>query len=164
MASDFYFSTEWLDYLSDLCGMPPSPRTEVKQRYHPADAGGFWIHTDATTRNIAAIGYFNKGWKASDGGLLQLWMVDDADLPGTFSIEAPVGRMDCLENNKRIRTTTPGGGFPDQKPHDLILIDQIVPVYNRLFLANLVSSPSYHSVSPSNGRIRLGFVQWILSP
>ena len=162
MASELYHNQAWLDYLSNLCGLPSSPKTEVKQRYHQADAGGFWVHTDATTRNIAAIGYFNKGWKASDGGLLQLWMVDDAELPGAFTVEAPIGRMDCLENKNRIRTTTPGGGFPDNKAHDLVLIDQIVPVYNRLFLANLVAAPSYHSVSPSNGRIRLGFVQWIL--
>jgi hypothetical protein len=161
-ASELFFDDEWLAYLSDLCGLAPSKRTEVKQRYHSADADGFWVHTDAVQRNIAAIGYFNKGWKASDGGLLQLWMVDDVQSPSALHVESPTGKMGFLSTHKRLKTMSPGGGFPDNQSHDLVLIDQIVPLYNRLFLANLIAAPSYHSVSPSNGRIRLGFVQWIL--
>lgn len=164
LGSELYYNPEWLQYLADICELPFSPNVEVKQRYHAGDAGGFWIHSDAATRNIAAIGYFNKGWKASDGGLLQLWMVDSANDPQTLEVNSPIGRMTMLESLTRIKTQTPGGGFPDNQPHDLILIDQIVPLYNRLFICNNIAAPSYHSVSPSNGKIRLGFVQWVLKP
>lgn len=161
--SELYFDEGWLAWLAHVCNLPYSNNTDIKQRYHKSEAGGFWIHTDSVLRNIAAICYFNKNWQAKDGGLLQLWQVDQADLSGTVEVNSPTGRMTCLENTKRIRTATPGGGFPDNKAHDLILVDQIVPHYNRLFLCNMTASPSFHSVSPSHGKPRLGFVQWVLS-
>lgn len=164
LGSQLYFCTDWLSYLANLCQLPYSPRTEIKQRYHSAEAGGFWIHTDSIIRNIAAICYFNKNWRASDGGLLQIWEVDDVHLEGTPIIDHPSGVMDMLDLYNRIATSSPGGGFADNKQHDLILVDQIVPTYNRLFLCNMKASPCYHSVSPSHGRVRLGFVQWILDP
>lgn len=165
LGSELYYDDGWLAYLAECCNLPFSRNTDIKQRYHAADAGGFWIHTDSYNRNIniAAICYFNKGWKVSDGGLLQLWEVDDAHLEGTPIIERPSGNMDILDLYNRIATSSPGGGFADNKQHDLILVDQIVPTYNRLFLCNMKASPCYHSVSPSHGRIRWGFVQWILN-
>ena len=69
--------------------------------------------------------------------------------------------MDFLNNHVRINTRTPGGGFKDNEDHDLVLIDQVVPVYNRVFICNFKDEPAYHSVTPSNGKERLGFVQWM---
>lgn len=95
---------------------------------------------------------------------MQLWEVDDVHLEGTPIIDNPHGVMDMLDLYNRVATSSPGGGFADNKQHDLILVDQIVPAYNRLFLCNMKANPCYHSVSPSHGRVRLGFVQWVLEP
>lgn len=161
--SDLFFDTEWHRYcafvsntrLSDPAG------TEVKLRYHRGKADGFWIHTDSTIRDLVVITYFNKSWTVADGGLLQLWRVEEDRHPGAFQINAPTGRMDFLNNHVRINTRTPGGGFKDNEDHDLVLIDQVVPVYNRVFICNFKDEPAYHSVTPSNGKERLGFVQWM---
>jgi hypothetical protein len=161
--SDLFFDSEWHRYcayitstiLSDPAG------TEVKLRYHRGMADGFWIHTDSTIRDLVIIAYFNRGWKAKDGGLLQLWRMEEDRYDKAFKVNLPSGRMDFLNLHKRINTRTPGGGFPDDKDHDLVLIDQIVPVYNRVFICNFKDEPAYHSVTPSNGKPRIGFVQWL---
>lgn len=164
--SDLFFDSDWHRYCCDISGvrLPIPAPTDVKLRYHKPNAEGFWIHTDSIARSLVIICYFNKDWKASDGGLLQLWRIDEADDPYSFTIENPEGRMDFLNHHKRIRTSTPGGGFPDGKPHDLVLIDQVVPAFNRVFICNFQNSLAYHSVTPSNGKVRLGFVQWLLEP
>jgi len=162
--SDLFYDDEWHRYLGYLSStdLKYPCHSEIKLRYHRPEADGFWIHTDSVLRSMVAILYFNKEWKASDGGLLQLWRVDETLSPNAHVVEAPIGRMDCLTQHARIRTSTPGGGFPDKKPHDLVLIDQIVPAYNRLFICNFKHSMAYHSVTPSNGKPRLGFVQWLM--
>lgn len=163
--SELFFDEEWhryCCYLSNASLQFPT-LTEVKLRYHRPYADGFWIHTDSTIRSVVMIMYFNKNWLVSDGGVLQLWRIDEAADKHAFAVDNPSGRMDFLTKHKRIRTRTPGGGFADGQYHDLVLIDQIVPAYNRLFICNFQHSPAYHSVTPSNGRERLGFVQW-LSP
>ena len=161
--SELFFDEEWHRYLAYLCHcdlkFPTS--TEVKLRWHRKDADGFWIHTDSTIRTLVAIHYFNKNWKVSDGGLLQLWRADEASADDVFTVDCPKGRLDFLTQHQRIRTSSPGGGFMDSKPHDMVLLDQIVPTYNRLFLCNYQYDPAYHSVTPSNGRERIGVVQWI---
>lgn len=167
VGSELFFDTEWQQYCCYLTGtkLDCPTGTEIKLRYHRPNADGFWIHTDSTIRELVVISYFNKNWLASSGGLLQLWRVDEASADGVLTVDSPKGRLHFLESKeghpKRIRTHTPGGGFPDRQPHDLVLIDQIVPAYNRLFLCNFQISPAYHSVSPSNGRERTGFVQWM---
>jgi len=159
--ADLFYDPEWQEYCCFLLGAEPKfLSTEIKLRYHRPDADGFWIHTDSTIRKLVAICYFNKDWVAADGGLLQLWRVDEAHDPNVVVVNTPTGRMDFLNKHQRIRTQTPGGGFPDDRPHDLVLVDQIVPTYNRLFLCNFRTDPSYHSVTPSNGKSRIGFVQW----
>lgn len=161
--SELFFDEEWhryCCYLTDTKLNFPAG-TEVKLRYHRKQADGFWIHTDSTIRSMVAIAYFNKNWKLSDGGVLQLWRIDEASDPNAYTVDSPTGRMDFLNHHVRIRTRTPGGGFKDQLPHDLVLIDQIIPVYNRLFLCNFQHSPAYHSVTPSKNKARLGFVQWL---
>lgn len=159
--ADLFFSEEWHSYLCYLCGVfLNNPRTEIKLRYHKPFADGFWIHTDSTIRDLVIICYFNKDWTADDGGLLQLWRVDEVLSPASLRVDAPNGRLDFLKS-QRIQTRTPGGGFPDNMPHDLVLIDQIVPAYNRIFICNFKDTPAYHSVTPSNGKVRQGFVQWL---
>ena len=170
--ADLFFDEEWHQYCCYITGIklqfPIS--TEVKLRYHRENADGFWIHTDSVlggpgARDLAVISYFNHGWTAKDGGLLQLWRIDEELSDKAYSIDDPKGRLHFLEQThnepKRIKTRTPGGGFPDGKTHDLILIDQIVPTYNRVFFCNLRESAAYHSVTPSNGKTRTGFVQWM---
>ncbi len=161
--SELFFDEEWHRYCCYLTntklGFPAG--TEIKLRYHRPHADGFWIHTDSIIRSVVAIMYFNKNWQLSDGGVLQLWRIDEAVDQNAFTVNSPTGRLDFLTKHVRIRTRTPGGGFPDQQPHDLVLIDQIVPVYNRLFLCNFQYSPAYHSVTPSGNKARLGFVQWL---
>lgn len=161
--SDLFFDEEWHRYLAYItaCDIKFPTRTEVKLRWHRKDADGFWIHTDSTIRTLVAICYFNKNWKASDGGLLQLWRTDEGTAHDTPVFNSPKGRMDFLTKHKRIRTSSPGGGFKDGKPHDMVLVDQVVPTYNRLFICNYQEDPAYHSVTPSNGRERTGFVQWL---
>lgn len=167
--ADLFFDDEWHRYCSYLTGTPLTfpAGTEVKLRYHRPEADGFWIHTDSVLRDMVIISYFNIGWTAKDGGLLQLWRVDEELSNSATHVDSPVGRLDCLVYDghpKRINTRTPGGGFPDGKRHDLVLVDQIVPSYNRVFICDFKKSPAYHSVTPSNGKARTGFVQWLYSP
>lgn len=159
--SELFFDDEWHRYCCYLLGASTKKRTtEVKMRRHKSYADGFWIHTDSTIRSMVIIAYFNKNWRVSDGALLQLWRVDEAKHDDAISINMPSGRMDFLNKHQRIRTRTPGGGFNDNGEHDLVLIDQIVPTYNRLFICNF-DSPVYHSITPSMSRERFGFVQWL---
>jgi len=160
--SELFFNREWYNYCCYLTDtILDAPATEIKLRYHKPMADGFWIHTDSVIRSVAIIVYFNKQWMISDGGILQLWRIDEIDNPSTFTVNNPIGRMDFLTQHQRIRTSTPGGGFTDKKAHDLILVDQILPVYNRVFMCNFQHSPAYHSVTPSNKKERLGVVQWL---
>lgn len=164
IGSDLFFSEEWHRYLAYLthCQMDFPTQTDVKLRWHQKDAHGFWVHTDAVFRTMVAILYFNRDWKVEDGGLLQLWRPDEALAADVFEVNRPKGRMDFLAHQKRIRTSTPGGGFKDHKgAKDLVLVDQIVPAYNRIFINNYQDDPAYHSVTPSNGRERTGLVQWL---
>jgi len=159
--SELFYDDEWHRYCCYITGTKIDKiGTEIKLRYHKPLADGFWIHTDSTIRDLVIICYFNKGWTAKDGGLLQLWRMDEEVSEKALRVERPKGRLNCLKS-KRIQTKTPGGGFPDNEVHDLVLIDQIVPAYNRVFICNFKDLPAYHSVTPSNGKIRLGFVQWL---
>ncbi len=162
---ELFFAQSWheyLAYITDAKLVFPTT-TEVKLRWHKPDATGFWIHSDATIRTVVAIWYFNRNWKHTDGGLLQLWRVDEGQAPNTLLVNSPdpTQRLDFLTKHQRVRTSTPGGGFRDGQAHDMVLIDQIVPIYNRLFVCNYQENPAYHSVTPSNGRVRTGVVQWL---
>jgi hypothetical protein len=168
LLGELLYSPEWQEYCLKLTGLEPfQRRTEIKLRSHQEEATGFWIHSDAHgggggARNLVSILYFNKNWKNEDGGLLQLWRKDEVDDPETLQIghKDTVGRLDFL-NNTRLNVR-PAGFWPYGGPHDLVLVDQIVPTYNRLFICNFKAEPAYHSVTPSNGKIRTGFVQWLL--
>lgn len=160
---ELLFSEEWFNYLSKLTSCPVNDNsfTEVKLRYHKADAKGFWIHTDSSERSIVFICYFNKNWKVSDGGMLQLWRIDECECQDTLVVDGAMDHKMNYLNNSRLRTSTPGGGFSDEKSHDLVLVDQILPIYNRVFISNLRANPTFHSVTPSADKERTGFVQWI---
>jgi hypothetical protein len=167
VGSDLFFNPEWHQYLVKLVNsnyeLNHPCHTEIKLRYHRPYANGFWIHTDSIVRKLVIICYFNKNWKYEDGGMLQLWRVDEECSESSFKINNidPELRMDFLANHKRIQTNSPGGGFLDNQIHDLVLLDQILPIYNRVFICDL-GSDVYHSVTPSNGKERTGFVQWLM--
>lgn len=160
---ELLFSKEWFNYLSKLTSHSVSDKsyTEVKLRYHKAHAKGFWIHTDSGERNIVFICYFNKNWKVTDGGMLQLWRMDECECENTIVADGKMDYKMTYLNNSRLHTSNPGGGFSDGKPHDLVLVDQILPIYNRVFISNLQANPTFHSVTPSEDKERTGFVQWI---
>ena len=162
---DFLFSEEWSNYLKRLVSLDCKDETftEVKLRYHKPHANGFWIHTDSLRWKIVCIAYFNKDWKVSDGGLLQLWRPDECSLETAPRVDAYLdSKMDYLTNNVRLKTSSVGGCRPDDRDLvDFVLTDQIVPAYNRVFISNIEKNLTYHSVSPSNERERTGFVQWI---
>lgn len=166
----FLYSKEWHAYALNLVNLPETPRrTEIKLRHHRTDAEGFWLHSDSGgggggARDLVAITYFNKNWTFEDGGLLQLWRLDEANLPDTPTYtfyQALEGPMNFLYS-PRIKARPAGVYKYGEEPHDFVLVDQIVPVYNRMFLCNFKDEPAYHSVSPSNGKVREGFVQWLL--
>ena len=165
---DILFSKEWEKYVRKLVSLDYEGEvfTQVKLRYHKPHAKGFWIHTDSLKRKIVCICYFNKNWKVSDGGLLQLWRPDECMLETTLKVSHSVdSKMEFLSNNTRLNTSSVGGRSPDDRDSiDFVLTDQIIPAYNRVFIANLESNLTYHSVSPSNERERTGFVQWMGLP
>lgn len=162
----FLASPDWRFYCIDLLGISiVQHRTEIKLRKHRPQANGFWIHTDGGNnhnRRAVAMLYFNKDWTSADGGLLQLWAVDGFNAPGVQPAPAisAADRLSLLESAKRIHGGNYGGGCPDGRPCDLVLIDQIMPIYNRLVLIEFISSPAYHSVTPSHGRERENLIQW----
>jgi len=68
-------------------------------------------------------------------------------------------RLDFL--NERYLLTTDLVAYDGGKPSELFLIDQILPEYNRLVLADFIRDPAYHSITPGNGRTRYAIVQWL---
>ena len=162
---DFLFSEQWSNYLKKLVSLEYKDETEttVKLRYHKPHAKGFWIHTDSIDWKVVCICYFNKEWKVSDGGLLQIWRPDECNFDTTPKVrESTDFKMEFLTNNIRLNTDSVGGCNPDDRTSvDFVLMDQIIPAYNRVFISNIEANLTYHSVTPSNERERTGFVQWI---
>lgn len=170
LLGELLYSEEWQNYLLNIVNLPVKQRrTEIKLRTHKEEATGFWLHSDAVgggggRRDLVAILYFNKGWQYEDGGLLQLWRKDEIDDPNTPYIpyEAALqGKMNFLQQ-PRLKALPAGATEFYGQPHDLTLADQVLPLYNRIFICNFRDEPAYHSVTPSNGKVRQGFVQWLL--
>jgi hypothetical protein len=159
---DFLTSNEWFNYLLNLFSLQIRNKCwpEIKLRKHRAHANGFWVHSDSNVRDLVFISYFNKNWKVEDGGILQLWRIDECRSQNTTIAQPELDRkMTCLNN---IRINAKPGGWPYiENGYDLILVDQILPIYNRVFICNLKANPTLHSVTPSNTKERLGFVQWL---
>ncbi|KFA94040.1 hypothetical protein [Archangium violaceum] len=140
--------------------------TVVKYRRHPARSRGFWLHTDRDRERpkaLAVLAYYNKGWRASDGGLLQLWDVRplrSAARHQVYRWKAYRGRsLSFLERQTVLRIEA-----ADVEGLVLVearLVDQIVPAYNRVVFLDFQHTPSFHTVTPSHGRVREGFLQWL---
>ena len=164
---DLFSDPAWHAYLAAIVGAPlhAERHSVVKLRRHRADAGGFWIHSDAIVgvRSVVAIGYLNHDWRAEDGGLLQLWSEEETPSPDAtpYDVTDPTARLHVLETAKRIRTHTAGALASARREHTFALEREIVPQYNRLFVCDVASHPAWHAVTPSHGRVRYGFVQWI---
>jgi hypothetical protein len=167
----FLYSEEWHKYALNLLNISPLSlrKTEVELRRHEENAGGFWMHTDtagggAGPRDLVITLYYNKDWKLEHGGMLQFWRmceVDDLNTPFYGKEEGIKGPMDFY-NQPRIKIV-PAGDYPFKDiPKDFVLIDQVLPVYNRIFLLNATAGNDYHSVSPSYGKVRQGFVQRLI--
>jgi hypothetical protein len=159
---DLFNSPDWHSYCANLVGAVLSNQSKhgVKFRYYRPDATGFWIHTDSVPgeRSIEVVAYFNEGWSILDGALLQIWREDETAAPGVRTIEIYDAERSM---GARFHTHTADGVNVNPKARDFVLVDQVVPEYNRLFMCNLQTSAVWHSVTPSRGRPRYGFVQWI---
>jgi hypothetical protein len=167
-AAELLNSMSWRRYVSFVVGAPAAhDRTVVKFRRHPPRARGFWPHTDQDTadRKVAAVlAYLNPGWRAEDGGLLQLW---HAVGPLDQAAEARALRwndykcrpLDFLatSTNLEIELVAEDGGRLTQ----IRLLDQIVPAFNRVVFLDFLRSPAFHSVTVSGDRPRDGFLQWL---
>jgi Rps23 Pro-64 3,4-dihydroxylase Tpa1-like proline 4-hydroxylase len=167
--SELFFSEDFHRYISSLIGLTIESGygSQLRLRSHKPDSNGFWIHTDkhgnGTPKYMVALGYFNKNWKVEDGGLFQLWRLEEVDYPNAVRV-SPSESLELL-NNTRINVSHPGGNFPNnEESKDMVMIDQIVPSYNRLVLINFKNSPAFHSINPSHGKNRKGFVLWLTEP
>ncbi len=157
---DLFNDPEWHAYCAKLLGatITDPSRHEARFVFQEADSTGLWVHKDGTPgkRSLSLIAYFNEGWRVEDGALLRIWRESETSAPGVTTIDAP---EQLLVN--RFRTSTAHGFGVEPKLREFVLVDQIVPEYNRIFLCNTQTRPAWHSVTPSNGRARYGFLQWI---
>ncbi len=164
---DLMLNPIWHEYAAFVVGgsLFKPCHTVVKYRRHPPHARGFWIHTDRDPERpkaLAILGYYDRDWTTTDGGLLQLWAMKDAVDVGQhiFRIAEYEGmRLDFLEHEREVDIEAAGeDGF---RLIHAQLIDQIVPCYNRVVFLDFQTTPAFHSVSPSGSRARNGFLQWL---
>jgi hypothetical protein len=163
------YSKEWYAYCLELLDMNPLRIFPIiKIRYNESDAKGYWIHNDKMTFNgmqkfCTILGYFNKGWKLQDGGLLQIWQsspVNVKNIP-SYEVEEYLDRELFLLEQNRINIMPYSEYWESNDKKDFILVDQIVPSYNRIVIFNLNDKALHHSVTPNKGRRRYGFIQWL---
>jgi hypothetical protein len=137
----------------------------VKYRRHPPDARGFWIHTDRDPemhKALVVLGYFNRDWRVRDGGILQFWKAYAAQQPPAHYprwndyLDKP---LSFLSEQQRFAVELQTEHAPTCAIVDLF--DQILPTYNRVVICNFQRDPAYHSITPSAGRQRDGFMQWL---
>jgi hypothetical protein len=166
----FLNSEEWHKYALNLFNLEPivKRKSEIELRHHTQDSGGFWMHTDqggggAGPRDLVITLYYNKDWKVENGGMLQFWRMCEVDDPNTpsYGASSKEGPLDFY-NQPRIRSVAAGEHEYGSELKDFVLIDQVLPVYNRIFLLNATAGNDFHSVSPSHGKIREGFVQRLI--
>lgn len=167
---EFLYSREWYRYCFEILDIQPlRVWPTIKIRYNKEDAKGYWPHNDKPggpvgfERIITILGYFNKGWKASDGGLLQIWQESPVQKEGTpsYDEEDYLDQPLAFLEQPRINVWPYGATWPDHEKRDFILVDQIVPVYNRVVIFNLNNKALYHSVTPNYGKRRDGFIEWL---
>ncbi len=165
----FLMSSEWHNFASHVLDSTlrlPGEST-IKWRRHPHEARGFWIHTDQDSEKpkaLAILCYLNKRWQTRDGGLLQIW---DHAAPSSnphsrrsfLWADYLEQRLDFLETEKTVEievAATSGGQVARME-----LLDQIVPTYNRVVFMDFQYSSAFHAVTPSHGKLRKGFLQWL---
>ena len=140
-------------------------RTVIKYRRHPPDARGFWLHTDrdhGQPKALAVLGYLNRGWRAEDGGALQLWATEPAgpeDPQPLRWADFEGRRLEFLR--REVALVIEAADVVGVLPVRARLLDQVLPRYNRLVFLDFQSGPGFHSVTPSEGRTRAGFLQWL---
>lgn len=173
LGAELFYHQPWHNLLAEYTDTElviGSGNTSVKLRSHDSDSKGFWIHTDRTIRKsevaMAALIYLNKDWKQSDGAVLQMWAeINRASLLNNEDVEFrwkhyKDKRLDFL--SERNTLTTHVVKYDGVETAEVILLDQIMPEYNRLVVTDFVRDPAYHSITPSNGRIRHAIVQWLM--
>jgi hypothetical protein len=158
---DLFSCPEWHLYCAKLVGVTSQIDHIYSTNFHKhaSNSNGFWIHRDdiKDKRTIVVIGYFNKEWASADGGLLRVWREDEAVAPGLKAIDVNrIKESPQLFQDPRVRCTFYGVG-----DRDYVLVDQIVPEYNRIVICNLQAANFWHSVTPSRNRERYGFIQFI---
>lgn len=140
-------------------------RTVIKYRRHPPGSRGFWPHTDRDHENpkaLAVLGYLNRGWRAEDGGLLQLWEMSEVqpDDPAPYYWDEWDGRaLEFLERDQSM--IIEAADVLGVRPMRARRLDQIVPRYNRIVFMDFQTTPSFHSITPTGAKPREGFVQWL---
>lgn len=170
---DLFFSPMWHHYIATALGVEiQNPgRAMVRLRRHDGQARGFWPHSDRVMdergfRTATVLCYFNREWRIADGALLQIWHstsreVSDTDRNAALRWSDYFGqRLDFLDDAHELTIEVPEGSA-GVSVHRLLLIDQIPPECNRVVICDLTSTLMIHSVTPSAGRTRDGFVQWI---
>lgn len=167
---EFLYSREWYKYCFDILDMEPiRVWPTIKIRYNKEDANGYWLHNDKPggplgfERIITILGYFNKDWKTEDGGLLQIWQESPIKDPKTpsYNEEEFLDQPLTFLEQPRINVWPYGATWDEHEGRDFILVDQILPVYNRLVIFNLNTDALYHSVTPNYGKRRDGFIEWL---
>lgn len=166
--TEFYFNPLWQQLSHEYVGgqsMNPDRQTVVKLRKHEPFTKGFWVHGDRNPANPATaviLMYFNKDWNAADGSLFQLWqpaqyLAPDAEVEYTLA-EYKGKRFDFL--TEKVTFSIELG---DQKMNRayVMLLDQVVPAYNRVVFCDFIHNPTYHAVTPGNAKVRWATVQWI---
>jgi hypothetical protein len=161
------YSKEWYTYCLELLDIKPLRVFPIiKLRYNTPNAKGYWIHNDKITFNgmqkfCTILGYFNKEWKLEDGGLLQIWQVSSIkdDKTCSYNVEDYLDQTLSILEQDRINIIPYSEDWGSHNKKDFILLDQIIPSYNRIVIFNLNAKPLYHSVTPNKGKRRDGFIQ-----
>lgn len=169
--AELFFSPAWHEYIAYVVGVElRSPGASmIRLRRHEAAACGFWPHSDQVSDHLGrraafAVTYFNRGWRLQDGAVFQIWRAlpdDGASGAELHRWNDYLGRpLSFLECGEDLRVEVPVGslGFKIMR---LLQIEQMLPEHNRILMCDLSAESVIHSVTPSHGRVRTGFVQWI---
>lgn len=172
LLGELLYSREWYKYFLEILDIDPVRVWPViKIRYNKENAKGYWLHNDKPgapigfERITTILAYFNKNWTVEDGGLLQIWQESPVKNLSTPSYD----KEDYIDTDKalnfleqpRINIWPYGAEWGSDEKKDFVLVDQIVPTYNRVVIFNLNKNPLYHSVTPNYGKRRDGFIQWL---
>lgn len=161
--SEIFLSKQWGQYLKKISGGDPDTKGTniVSQQIKQAkDCNGYWIHSDkmspGRTKKIISLFYLNKNWKLSDGGMLQIWQEVAPETSKhfpKFRVEDYINpikpkKLNFLNDETEVTIIEPA------HTRSLLLIDQILPIENRLVVMNLSNNPGYHSVTPNMNKQR----------